>query len=368
MGGKIKHRQVDCIIVILIGMYAGNNFFKDIIDYAKKNYNGLNKLLSFLNGLPSHDTLERAMHRISSQEFNESLGILSLSLLKSRDTLHIALDGKFVRATRDHRSNSALNIMSAYECKQKLSIFSVLESGSNSKLNSEHVMIPKLLKILKNYINPDKTIISIDAIGAVRPVLKELSSSGYGFVICVKKEEMQGLGGSIRYDFAYSDIPLVKKLITSNGGRVNHKTYKMIVDLSYLKGIYPSLPSAVKRIGMVITETMNKKTGSASSESRYFLLSDITLTEFIETNQKHWNIEASHYVLDNSFQEDRQRIKKGSSCLNMNLLRKFVMNVIGLNTQNVSITTTRRENKYLYPSQIIYQILYNNGKESVQNI
>ena len=65
-----------------------------------------------------------------------------------------------------------------------------------------------------------------------------------------------------------------------------------------------------------------------------------------------------HWVLDNSFKEDRMRMKKGSASENMNLLRKFVLNVLALtNCTTESVSSYRDNMKYDTPQQLLYKIM-----------
>ena len=79
----------------------------------------------------------------------------------------------------------------------------------------------------------------------------------------------------------------------------------------------------------------------------------------MKIRRKHWAIENPlHWVLDNSFKEDRMRIKKGSASENMNLLRKFVLNVLALtNYKTESVSASRDNLKYDTPQQLLYKII-----------
>lgn len=82
--------------------------------------------------------------------------------------------------------------------------------------------------------------------------------------------------------------------------------------------------------------------------------------EFEKYQRSHWQIEAFHSVLDNSFNEDHMRMKKGSSTLNTNLLRKLVWNIISISLANEpykSYTGFRDKHRLSSPTQLLYIIL-----------
>ena len=101
-------------------------------------------------------------------------------------------------------------------------------------------------------------------------------------------------------------------------------------------------------------------TGEITKSEYYYFTSDISVNEFMKIRRHHWAIENSlHWVLDNSFKEDRIRMKKGHASENMNLLRKFVLNVLALtNCTTESVSASRDELKYDTPQQLLYRIIH----------
>jgi Transposase DDE domain. len=67
----------------------------------------------------------------------------------------------------------------------------------------------------------------------------------------------------------------------------------------------------VKSIGKLETKMKNKKNNTESNQVRYFIFSkQLSCKDFALCQRKHWGIESFHHVLDNSFMEDRMRMKK----------------------------------------------------------
>ena len=141
----------------------------------------------------------------------------------------------------------------------------------------------------------------------------------------------------------------------------------MINDLSYVKSHYPKLWKGIKTIGMMRSEVLVIKTNETKPpQDRFFITSDVDIDTFSNVRRKHWNIEAFHYILDNSFKEDRCTLRKGLGAINLNLIRKFIYMIVQLSRKDKSFDESRSENRYLTPQELLYKILYVNSIKTVQ--
>ena len=372
--GRTKYHQADCLVIIILAMLSGCNIFREYIAFAKRYENRLKKILLLNNGIPSHDTLERTMHRVRHSELERVLVGMIMKLIDY--PLVVSLDGKYIRATRDSskEKTSGIDIVTLYDVINKVPIISKKVSNGKNKKGGEQGAIEYLLKRYKRMHPKKKLIISIDAIGANSYITKLCSTLGYGFVINIKQEELDGLGGIIKDDFQAElkevvSSRLIKQIIQSppNHGRTEKRTFYMIKDTSYIKNAYKNLWIGIKAIGMMKSEVMiNKTLEIRNPEYRYFITSEMDITTFVNVKRNHWNIESFHYILDNSFKEDRCRCKKGSSAINLNLIRKFVYTIIQLSREDQSFDEARGENKYLSPRELLYKILYVKNMKTVQ--
>lgn len=359
---KIKHKQYSIIFIIILAILAGCNKFKEYYVFACKYQNRLSKLVDLEHGIPSHDTMERAIHRIKSIEFN-ALIIKFVSQYIPDRYLHICIDGKFVKATREGiNSIDAIDIVSAYVAGVKLSIHSE-QTRTNTNTKNEIGVMKQLLIKLHEILPNTRMVITIDAMAAVNPILSLIVSFGWDYIICIKShgnKKNWGMYEKIVDEFnAYDNlVPYVTKC--KENGRNEIRKYYVVNDVSNIEGIEKW--NTIKAIGKVESKTINNKTSEVTDAKRYFLLSrQFTNKMFGDYQREHWEIESSNYILDNSFNEDHMRMKKGSSTLNLNLLRKFVMNVINLHVANVhhsSITSFRDTCKLLAsPQELLYIIL-----------
>jgi predicted transposase YbfD/YdcC len=255
----------------------------------------------------------------------------------------------------------------------KVPLISKKVTNGRDKKGGEQGAIECLLRKYHRLHPKKKLIISIDAIGANQYITKLSSELGYHFVIGIKRDELDGLAGLIKDDFITElkdpTSRLTKRIIQSppNHGRTEKRTFYMINDTSYIKASYKNLWQGIEAIGMMKSEVMiNKTLETKEPQYRYFITSVTDINTFVSVKRRHWNIESFHYILDNSFREDRCRCKRGSSAINLNLIRKFIYTIIQLSRQGNSFDEARGENKYLSPRELLYKILYVKGIKSVQ--
>ena len=375
MKGKIKHRLSDCLIIIILAVLSGCNIFREFVAFAKKHKSKLKKLSLISNGVPSHDTLERIMHRIRHSELEKEILKLVMKLI-DYPTI-VSLDGKYIRATRDSskETTSGFDIVTLYDVVNKVPLISRKVANSQNKKGGEQGAIEFLLKKYHRLHPKKKLIISVDAIGANQYITKLCAELGYGFVINIKREENDGLGGIIKDDFAVElqdekrSTRLVKKIIQNqkaNHGRLEKRKFYMINDLSYIKDRYGKLWKGIKAIGMMRSEVLHIKKNETKIEDRFFITSEMDIETFSNIKRKHWNIESFHYILDNSFKEDRCTLRKGLGAINLNLIRKFIYMIVQLSRKDKSFDETRGENRYLSPQFLLYKILYLKSIKTVQ--
>lgn len=179
-----------------------------------------------------------------------------------------------------------------------------------------------------------------------------LKKYDYDFVIAYKRSEV-----TIKELALLNDPIDVVTDIQKNSSRIETRTFSLYSpdDIAVIYQWRPYISYIGKMSSRVEHTIINEST---TSELFYFV-SDISIEEFKKVRRHHWKIENSlHWILDNSFKEDRQRLKKGSSAENMNLLRKFVLNVIALtNYTNESVSSFRDKLKYDTPQELLYKII-----------
>ena len=349
--GKIKHPLESCLIIIILSELSGCNYFREFVLFGKKHESKLKKLGLLPNGLPSHDTLERTVHKVDKLELNKTLVTLLFPSLKNRPI--ISIDGKCIRATRDSSVKGSYggmkDIVTMFMSESKLSLLSYNNSDKGNEMN----VMPVLLKMFHEFYPNVKPYITIDGIGITHEILGLLKEYEYDFVIVYKRSK--------------ETINELSKLLVDSLGEVKDKAFNSsrietrtfnLYSPSGIVGIEQWL-SYISYIGKMNSKVEYMITGEITNSEYYYFTSDITIDEFMKIRRHHWAIENSlHWVLDNSFREDRMRIKKDHASENMNLIRKFVLNVLALtNLNHESVSASRDNLKYDTPQQLLYKII-----------
>ena len=349
--GKIKHPLESCLVIIILAELSGCNYFREFISFGKKHESKLRKLRLVPNGLPSHDTLERTVHKVDKLELNKALVNLLFPSLKGRPI--ISIDGKCIRATRDSSVKGSYggmkDIVTMFMSESKLSLL----SWNNSDKGNEMNVIPVLLKMFHESYPDVKPYITIDGIAITHEILTLLKEYEYDFVIVYKKskETINELSKTLTGSLGEA------KDITANSSRIETRIFNLYSPEDIV-GIEQWIPY-ISHIGKMNSKVEYTITGEITKSEYFYFVSDISVNEFMKARRHHWRIENSlHWILDNSFKEDRMRIKKGSASENMNLLRKFVLNVLALtNCTTESVSASRDELKYDTPQQLLYRII-----------
>lgn len=349
--GKIKHPLESCLIIIILSELSGCNYFREFVLFGRKHESKLKKLKLLPNGLPSHDTLERIVHRVDKLELNKSLVNLLFPSLKNRPI--ISIDGKCIRATRDSSIKGSYggmkDIVTMFMSESKLSLLSYNNSDKGNEIN----VIPVLLKMFRESYPNVKPYITIDGVAITREILGLLKEYEYDFVIVYKRSK--------------ETINELSKLLVDSLGEVKDKAFNSsrietrtfnLYSPSGIVGIEQWL-SYISYIGKMNSKVEYMITGEITNSEYYYFTSEITIDEFMKIRRHHWAIENSlHWVLDNSFREDRMRMKKDHASENMNLIRKFVLNVLALtNLNHESVSASRDNLKYDTPQQLLYKII-----------
>lgn len=349
--GKIKHPLESCLIIIILSELSGCNYFREFVLFGRKHESKLKKLKLLPNGLPSHDTLERIVHRVDKLELNKSLVNLLFPSLKNRPI--ISIDGKCIRATRDSSIKGSYggmkDIVTMFMSESKLSLLSYNNSDKGNEIN----VIPVLLKMFRESYPNVKPYITIDGVAITREILGLLKEYEYDFAIVYKRSK--------------ETINELSKLLVDSLGEVKDKAFNSsrietrtfnLYSPSGIVGIEQWL-SYISYIGKMNSKVEYMITGEITNSEYYYFTSEITIDEFMKIRRHHWAIENSlHWVLDNSFREDRMRMKKGHASENMNLIRKFVLNVLALtNLNHESVSASRDNLKYDTPQQLLYKII-----------
>ena len=178
-----QHKLIDIITIAICAVICGADTWVAIETYGKAKKNWLGKFLELANGIPSHDTFARVFAALDPQQFQQCF----LSWIKSVATITegevIAIDGKQLRHSFDQKDGqSAISMVSAWATSNRL----VLGQRQVDKKSNEITAIPELIKVL----DIAGCIITIDAIGCQREIVKTISQKNGDYVIALKENQV----------------------------------------------------------------------------------------------------------------------------------------------------------------------------------
>jgi predicted transposase YbfD/YdcC len=353
-----KHQLIDIITISICAVVCGADGWIDIEMYGIARKKWLEKFLELPNWIPSHDTFARVFSQINPDEFNKSFlsWIKGISKITAGEV--IAFDGKQSRNSGDEKNGKgAINTVSAWAASNRLVLGQKKVEGKSNEITA----LPELIQIL----DLAGCIVTIDAMGCQREIVKKIVEKDADYVIAVKKNQPT-LYEQIKQLFKQAIETQGKDLNLSNfnsremnRGREEIRNYLMITDVA--ERIDPLQKwKKLTSIGMV--ESVRVVDGKTSVETRYFISSlENDAQKLAEGIRGHWSIENSlHWVLDVAFQEDNSRIRKDNAPANFAVLRHMAVNII---SQNKSRKLSVRSKRFLatldeeYSTELLEAIL-----------
>jgi predicted transposase YbfD/YdcC len=330
---KKLHSLHDIVSLVVIGIICGADSWDSIEEFGKAKKEFLATFLTFQNGIPSHDTINRVFSSINPKKF-ELAFISWVNSLKNKEISGevIAIDGKTVKGSRDSfHGTKAIHLVNAWACSNEL-VLGQLKVNSKS---NEITAIPILLDLL----DIQGCIITLDAMGTQREIASKIIENKADYILALKGNQ-GNLEEEVDSIFKIQKIEDEDIEIEKNRGRIETRTCQIIRDLEFLdkKEDWVALKSIAKIIS--VREIGNKKT----TDTRLYISSlTHSAKEMNHYIRSHWAIENSlHWTLDMTFNEDRQRKRDKNAAENFAQAQKIALNLlIKENSTKMSIKTKR---------------------------
>lgn len=328
--GKVNHRLIDVLFIIVSACFSGIDAPGDMNLWAsmEQNEKWLKKYVALENGIPSTSTIYRVLSTMKPRQFERCftnwMQALTVYCESGGDVL--AIDGKTMRGSRD--GESITHIISAWCSANNLVIGQV---KANDKSN-EITAIPELLDIL--YV--EGCVITLDAMGCQRDIVKKIIKKGADYVISLKgnqgtlhnevkayyddlKDEMddieKGCHGSVK----------TESTLDQGHGRIEERTYYYSTDVDWMVDAKKDW-AGLAGIGMVHRKTTEK--GKVTEETQYYIGSITDVSLFAKSVRSHWGVESMHWSLDVTFRDDASTIRKDVAPQNMAVIKRIALNMI----------------------------------------
>jgi len=318
-----EHKLIDIIVIALCSVLCGAEGWTEIEEFGKGKKKWFEKFLELPNGIPSHDTFRRVFMILDSGNFREVLIKWARQVTKNMKSEIVSIDGKTARGSQKN-GKAVLHSVSAWAHDAGI----VLGEIKTAEKSNEITAIPELLKSL----DIKGSIVTIDAMGCQKKIVKEIRKSKADYVLGLK-----GNHGDLHDDISLYLLDARKrkfkgikysyhKSIDKNHGRKEEREYWVTEEIGWLTG--RKKWKDLKSVGMVYSR--REVNGKVSKEFRYYLSSmKADGQEFARAVRGHWGVENSlHWVLDVCFREDECRIRSGNAPENLAILRRLSLNIL----------------------------------------
>ena len=323
-----KHLLVDIAVIAVCAIICGCDGPTAIHRWAKHRQSWLTLHLALPNGIPSRDCIRRLLVVLKPDAFQRCFRAWiagAIPIDSNNAGRLVAIDGKTCRGSHDAAKGlGALHIVSAWASEEGIALGQVATEAKSNEITA----IPQLLE----QIDLVGTLITIDAMGCQKEIVKQVVKGGGDCVIAVKDNQPTLLAAIQKpfFDHLEGDLkglrPRYHETHEDGHGRIDDRYYYLaeVPDDFACQVDWPW----VKAIGYTVRITRHGD-GSETDEVRYYLSSrDLSGQRFAGAVRGHWGIESMHWVLDVNFREDDSRTRERTLGNNLSWLRRFAVTLL----------------------------------------
>jgi len=317
--GMVSYPLEEILLVALVGTLCRMEDWDEIVYFAEEQQEWFRRFLGFENGIASAKTFRTVFRALDHVAFSEAFAAWASDWGGSGV---IAIDGKTLRGSKDGEAGQAQHVLNAFAHESGL----VLGQQSVDGKSNEITAIPAFLESLAL----EGAIVTMDAMGCQKDVAAGIVEKKANYVLALKGN--QGLlHEDVRLFFDDPEVSecLLSSTLDAGHGRIEERTCRATDDIAWLRKRHPDWNS-LRSIAAVTCVRTNKKTGQATSETRFYITSlPPEPKRLLDASRAHWSVENNlHWTLDVTFREDACRTRKDNAPLNLSLIRKAAINLI----------------------------------------
>ena len=321
---------IDIIAVVIMGTICAADDFVAAYRWAYHRAEWLRSMGLCLNGVPSHDTMNRVFRLLDPKTFHQCFTQWIRTIAATIEGV-IAIDGKTLCNSGDEfKDTSPLHIVHAFAAENQL----LLGQLATDTKSNEITAIPELLKMLTIKGN----IITIDAMGCQKEIVKQIREQEGNYVIALKGN--QGILHAEAENFFQQAMDVTpmeagcdfSSSIEKNRGRVEERQVWTCSVEDWLKP--EQIEKWVDLKTLVCIKSTRTRKGKTTQELRYYISSLLSDAELIgQVVRMHWGVENKlHWHLDVSFGEDLCKIRTDYAAENFSLVRKMALGLLKADT------------------------------------
>lgn len=229
---KIEYPLDEILLLTISAVVSGCSEWQEIVDFGEDKLSWLRKYRPFSNSIPSHDTLNRVVSLIDPEAFEKMFINWVKQNLKLPEGTLVSIDGKKLRGSTSKQAQqtsradggkSAVHLVEAW-CS---SLSLCLSTRKVDEKTNEIKAIPLIL----NDIELKGCVVSIDAMGCQKDIVKKIMSCEANYVIGLKDNQPSFLAGVEQAFETYSSRCRGKRFAKEIGvghGRIEERNCRIL--------------------------------------------------------------------------------------------------------------------------------------------
>lgn len=322
-GGNTKHHFGGIIFMAFTSILCGVSTYEMMEEFCESNEDWFSKWLDLPHGTPCANTFSRVFEAIEPEHFAECVAECAAIRAQGAAPGHIAIDGKALRGSKTTEDRH-IHTVSAWACQNGLTLAQTFVDDKSNEITA----IPELMKML----NLEKSVVTLDAMGAQTDIAETITAKGGDYIISVKANQPQ-LFSEIRERFESFAKEAARSESQSQELSRNREEWRRTVVCHELEWMtkqtrkrWSGLASVVKVERRTVLED-----GSTRSEQSYYMssLKETKADEMQAYIRNHWSIENScHWVMDVVFREDSSQVSNRNAAKNLSITRRIALNAL----------------------------------------
>lgn len=338
----LKAHSLECIFYITIAaVLAGAESWYEVADYGRLKESFFASRIKDFRGVPSHDTFNRVFSLLDPLHVERCFRVWIKEICGKYQGV-VPIDGKTIRGASERTPSGSfdkLHVVSAWAKGNGITLGQLKVKDKSNEIEA----IPELIQAL----DLAQCVVTIDAMGCHKEIVKKIIQKDAGYVICLKENHKNFYKEVKGYfqEFQTKHVPATRYATYTTEETAHGRYEKRHVEV-YSNGVLDRVFKGWKGIKSVVCLTLEKKyikTGKQSTEKRYFITSLALEPKRIqEAIRSHWSIENNlHWQLDITFNEDQTK-KSGQAALNFSLVNKIALAALKNNPRKHSLKAKRK--------------------------
>ena len=355
---KILYPLEEIIFIVIFGnIVCGENVY-DFLTHASYNLAFLREYYPYENGIPSKNTVYRALQLIKP----EYMEFLLQCMKRDLNPYHIAFDGQCQKGSKRCTGLSVGRyIVSALDISNGISFMQAMVDEKSNE-------IPIVASLLKQ-IDLNNKIITVDSLNTQVKNTKTIIE-GHGNYLFPLKLNHGLLYEAIEYFFVTQnashhiknrkDPNEYCKIMEIRSSKLETKEC-FVADIDELTDIKEQIKKdgwvGVKQIVMIVHHSSDPL---KSDEIRFFIASvKQSAEEHVNLVREHWKIETMHQYLDVVFKEDACMVSNTNAVQNLNIIRKTVLSLMlkYKNKYDMNCSIKRLRSMFTYDKEMRKQLI-----------